>query len=57
LKTILNNFRALPLAHKCVVLVELLALALLPFFIGAKEAQAAPSTHRSCNCFAARGDR
>lgn len=46
LKNLLNNFRMLPLAHKCVLLVELLAIALLPFFIGAKQAQAAPVDHQ-----------
>ena len=55
LKNLLNNFRALPLAHKCVVLVELLAIALLPFFVGAKQAEAAPAMHQCCQSEAVGG--
>ncbi len=43
MKRIFNSFRELPLAQKCVVLAEVVAIALLPVFIGMKQAQAAPN--------------
>jgi hypothetical protein len=40
MKSILNRFRSLPLADKCVVVTEILALLLLPLIIGMERAKA-----------------
>lgn len=47
MKSILNRFRGLPLADKCVVVTEILAILLLPLIIGIGQAKAETAGPRS----------